>query len=46
MKDKTSECVINILKARFGRHGIPKEIVADNNLFSSNKCREFSRVEF
>ena len=43
MKSKTSSCVIEILKAQFSRHGVPKEIISGNVPFGSLECRNFAK---
>ena len=43
MKNKTSSCVIEILKAQFARHGIPRDVIADNVPFNSTECKNFAR---
>lgn len=41
IKNKTIDEVIKTLKPIFATHGIPKEIVCDNNPFNSYKFKEF-----
>lgn len=43
MKNKSSSCVIEILKAQFSRHGIPQIVVADNVPFNSIECKNFAK---
>ena len=43
LKNKTSECVIAHVKSISARHGIPEEIVADNQPFGSYAFRQFAK---
>ena len=42
LENKTSECVISHVKSISARHGIPEEIVADNQPFGSYSFRQFA----
>ena len=42
LENKTSECVISHVKSISARHGIPEEIVADNQPFGSYNFRQFA----
>ena len=43
LESKTSECVIAHVKSISARHGIPEEIVADNQPFGSYAFRQFAK---
>ena len=43
LENKTSECVIAHVKSISARHGIPEEIVADNQPFGSYAFRQFAK---
>ena len=43
LENKTSECVIAYVESISARHGIPEEIVADNQPFGSYALRQFAK---
>ena len=43
LENKTSECVIAHVKSISARHGIPEEIIADNQPFGSHAFRQFAK---
>ena len=42
LEDTTSHAVIQVLEVQFSRHGIPDNVVSDNEQFSSQGFHEFS----
>ncbi len=41
-ESKSSSCVILHLKSIFARHGIPEELVGNNNQFNSLEFKDFA----
>jgi len=44
LENKSASCVILHLKSIFATHGIPEQLIADNNPFNSKDFKRFARA--